>query len=382
MKRLAPAMAFAILATAAHADEANIGAAAATRGRYFGAAIDVNALDERPYRTLMGKQLTSATPENAMKWGEVERQRGEFDWSAADAFVAFAKAHGLKIRGHTLVWHSQLPRWLITGSFSSDEVKALMLAHVTTEVLRYKGSIYAWDVVNEPLADDGGWRPSIFYDAMGPDYIPLALKAAREADASAKLYINEYGAETAGAKQEALYRLVASLKARGVPLDGVGFQCHFVAGAAPNDLLETLRRFASLGVDVAVTELDLRIRLPATDEDYQVQTREYARRRFGLPDDAAMRRRDHVGLERRPLVGPRLFLGLWLGAAVRRELSRQAGGRRHRQGVRGPGAVEADKARWFATTWGRARRYDARTIFRRHCEERSAAKQSRPASTF
>ena len=108
-------MAFAILATAAHADEATFGAAAAASGRYFGAAIDVNALDERPYRTLMGKQLTSATPENAMKWGEVERQRGEFDWSAADAFVAFAKAHGLKIRGHTLVWHSQLPRWLITG---------------------------------------------------------------------------------------------------------------------------------------------------------------------------------------------------------------------------------------------------------------------------
>jgi endo-1,4-beta-xylanase len=211
-----------------------------------------------------------------MKWGEVERQRGEFDGSAADEFVTFGKAHGLKIRGHTLVWHSQLPRWLITGSFSPDDVKALMLAHITLEAARYKGSIYAWDVVNEPLTDDGGWRPSIFYDAMGPQYISLALKAAREADASAKLYINEYGAETAGAKQEALYRLVASLKAEGVPLDGVGFQCHFMAGAAPNDLLETMRRFASLGVDVAVTELDLRIRLPATDEDYQAQARDYA----------------------------------------------------------------------------------------------------------
>jgi endo-1,4-beta-xylanase len=277
VKNLAATTAFAILATAAHADQATLGAAAAASGRYFGAAIDVNALDERPYRTLMEKQLTSATPENAMKWGEVERQRGELDWSAADAFVAFAKAHGQKIRGHTLVWRGQLPRWLITGSFSPDEVKALMLAHVATEVLRYKGSIYAWDVVNEPLADDGGWRPSIFYDAMGPEYISLALKAAREADASAKLYINEYGAESAGPKQEALYRLVASLKKQGVPLDGVGFQSHFVAGAAPNDLMETLRRFASLGLDVAVTELDLRIRSPATAEDYQIQARNYAR---------------------------------------------------------------------------------------------------------
>jgi endo-1,4-beta-xylanase len=278
VKHLAAVTAFAILATAAHADEVTLGAAAAASGRYFGAAIDVNALGERPYRTLMEKQLTSATAENAMKWGEVEHQRGEFDGSAADEFVAFAKAHSLKIRGHTLVWHGQLPRWLISESFAPDEVKALMLAHVTTEVLRYKGSIYAWDVVNEPLADDGGWRPSIFYEAMGPEYISLALKAARQADASAKLYINEYGAETAGPKQEALYRLVASLKKEGVPLDGVGFQCHFVAGAAPNDLfLETMRRFASLGVDVAVTELDLRIRLPATEEDYQTQAKDYAR---------------------------------------------------------------------------------------------------------
>ena len=100
MKRLAPAMAFAILATTSHADEATFGAAAATSGRYFGAAIDVNALDERPYRTLMEKQLTSATPENAMKWGEVERQRGEFDWSAADEFVAFAKAQAQNPRPH------------------------------------------------------------------------------------------------------------------------------------------------------------------------------------------------------------------------------------------------------------------------------------------
>ena len=275
MKKLAATTALAILATAVRADEATLGAAAAASGRYFGAAIDVNALDERPYRTLMEEQLTSATAENAMKWGELERQRGEFDWSAADAFVAFAKAHGVKIRGHTLVWHSQLPRWLITASFAPSEVKALMLAHVATEVLRYKGSMYAWDVVNEPLADDGGWRPSIFYDAMGSKYVFLALKAARQADPSARLYINEYGAETAGPKQEALYRLVASLKKEGVPVDGVGFQCHFVAGAVPNDLAETMRRFAALGLDVAVTELDLRIRSPATAEDYQAQAKDY-----------------------------------------------------------------------------------------------------------
>ena len=254
-------------------------------------------------------------PENAMKWGEVERQRGELDWSAADAFVAFAKAHSLKVRGHTLVWHGHLPRWLITGSFSPNEVKALMLAHVATETARYKGSIYAWDVVNEPFADNGAWRPSIFYDAMGPDYISLALKAARQADASAKLYINEYGAETAGAKQEALYRLVAWLKAEGCR--STAWVSNATSSPAPRRttfskhaaLRLARRRRRGHRARSAHTAAGDGRRLPDPGAGLRA-------RRFGLPDDAAVRRRDHVGPERRPLVDPRLLFGLWLGAAV------------------------------------------------------------------
>jgi len=258
-------------------NELTIGAAAAATGRYFGAAIDVNALAEGPYRALAGNELTAVTPENAMKWGEVEPQRGVFDWRPADELVGFAKAHGQKIRGHTLVWHGQLPSWFVDGNFAPNEVKALMLAHVSTEVGRFKGSIYAWDVVNEPLADNGGWRDNIFLKAMGPDYVSLALNAAHKADPGAKLYVNEYGVETSGPKMEALYDLVASLKRDGVPIDGVGLQCHLVSGAAPGDLPDVMRRFASLGVDVAVTELDLRIRSPATERDLQTQAADYAR---------------------------------------------------------------------------------------------------------
>jgi endo-1,4-beta-xylanase len=280
MKSVFAAAAVALVAAgpavAGPAGEATLGAAAASTGRYFGGALDPDAFDERPYRELAATQLTSVTPENAMKWGLVEPLRGEFDWKGADALVAFAKANGQKIRGHTLVWHLQLPLWLVNGAFQPDELKDLMVAHITEEAGRYKGAIYAWDVVNEPFADDGKWRKSIWYDAMGPDYVSIALKAARAADPAAKLYINDYNVETDGPKMRALYDLVASLKHAGAPIDGVGLQSHFVAGAAPKDIQPVMEKFAGLGVDVAVTELDLRIRLPADDKALATQAADYA----------------------------------------------------------------------------------------------------------
>ena len=278
-----PIFAAAVVALAAsgsvasvRAGEATLGSAAGSADRYFGGALDPGAFDERPYRELAATQLTSVTPENAMKWGLVEPERGEFDWKGADSLVAFAEANRQKIRGHTLVWHSQLPLWLINGAFRPDEIKDLMVAHIAEEVGRYKGAIYAWDVVNEPFTDDGSWRRSIFYDAMGPDYIATALKAARAADPAAKLYVNDYNVETDGPKMQALYDLVASLKRAGAPIDGVGVQSHFAAGALPKDIQSVMEKFAGLGVDVAVTELDLRIRLPADEKALVTQAGDYA----------------------------------------------------------------------------------------------------------
>ena len=263
------------LAAPAEAGQVTLGSAAAASGRYFGAALDPGAFDEKLYRGLAATQLTSVTPENAMKWASVEPARGQFDWRGADALVAFAKAHGQKVRGHTLVWHSQLPPWLIQGQFSARELRDLMVAHIKTEAGRYRGAIYAWDVVNEPFADDGQWRKSIWYEAMGPDYVAIALQAARAADPDAKLYINDYGVETAGPKMRALHDLVASLKRDGAPIDGVGLQSHFVSGSAPADLAAVMAEFAAIGVDVAVTELDLRIRMPASKQALVTQGAEY-----------------------------------------------------------------------------------------------------------
>ena len=258
------------------ARELTLGAAAAVSGRYFGAALRTEALDDRRYRDLAARQLTCVTAEYEMKWGSVEPMRGQFDWTKADALVAFAKAHGQKIRGHNLFWHERLPQWLSRGSFSPTELKDLLVAHIATEAGRYKGAIYAWDVVNEPFADDGTWRRSIWYQAMGPAYVSIALRAARAADPKAKLYINEYNVETDGPKMRALYELVTSLKAAGAPIDGVGFQAHYIAGAAPKDLQSVMARFSALGLDVAVTELDLRIRLPATRRMLKAQAADYA----------------------------------------------------------------------------------------------------------
>ena len=136
--------------------------------------------------------------------------------------------------------------------------------HCSTLVGRYKGQIYSWDVINEPFNDDGTWRQDVFYNTLGTSYVQIALEAARSADPNAKLYINEYNIEYAGAKATALLNLVQTLKSQDVPLDGIGFQCHFILGEVPTDFQTQLSTFAAQGVEVAITELDIRMTLPST----------------------------------------------------------------------------------------------------------------------
>ena len=275
--RAALTLALWVFAGPAVAADATLQSAAALSGRYFGAALDPDDFDEKPYVQLATEQLGAVTPENQMKWAVVEPTRGVFNWRAADKLVAFAKANGQKIRGHNLVWHSQLPPWLIGGAFTPMELRQLMIDHIALEVGRYKGAIYAWDVVNEPFTDDGAWSTSLWQQAMGTDYVEIALRAARAADPQAKLYINDYNVESTGAKMRALYDLVVSLKRKSAPLDGVGFESHFVAGQTPDDLREVMHAFADLDVDVAVTELDVRIKMPPDAKSLGAQAADYAK---------------------------------------------------------------------------------------------------------
>jgi endo-1,4-beta-xylanase len=232
------------------------------------------------YAATLAAQFNSITAENAMKWAVVEPTQGTYDWTGADQIVAFAEAHDQKVRGHTLVWYNQLPDWLTSGTFTAAQLSDLLKTHISTEVGRYAGRVYAWDVVNEPLDDNGGMRSTIWYDKLGQQYIADAFTWARAADPTAKLYVNDYNIAGINSKSDALYSMVKALKAQGVPIDGIGIQGHlstqygFPAGIADN-----IARFADLGLEVTITEADVRMKLPATPFQQTTQA-DYYRQLF------------------------------------------------------------------------------------------------------
>ncbi|GAA0898019.1 endo-1,4-beta-xylanase [Virgisporangium ochraceum] len=248
-------------------------------GLKIGAAAQPTALaGNEGYRTVLSREFDSVTSENQLKWDIIEPSRGLFDWSSADALIGFAEANGQSVRGHTLVWHDALPGWLANGSFSPEELRNLLRDHIHAVVGRYKGRVDAWDVVNEAVADNGGrLRRSPWMDALGPGYIADALRWAHEADPAARLYINDYAVEAANMKSDALYNIAAGLRRDGVPLHGVGFQSHLALGADLTTLGANLRRFADLGLDVAITEMDVRLPLPATAAQHAEQADLYTR---------------------------------------------------------------------------------------------------------
>lgn len=235
---------------------------ATAQGKYFGSATDNPELPDAAYAATLGSEFGQLTPGNSMKWDTTEPVRGQFDFTKGDVITDFAQQHGQTVRGHTLVWHSQLPGWV--GALPSAQVEAALTNHVTMEATHYRGAVSAWDVVNEPFNEDGTFRTSPFYTAMGSDYIATALRAAHAADPDAKLYVNDYNIEGLGAKSDAMYALVSALLDEGVPLDGVGMQAHLaVQYGFPYQMRANMQRFADLGLDVAVTELDVRMQLPA-----------------------------------------------------------------------------------------------------------------------
>jgi endo-1,4-beta-xylanase len=284
-RRLRLAAAFAALLTTATMTAALAAAGPASaasslkslaeaNGRYFGTAMTQNMLSNSTVTNLAVQQFDMVTPGNEMKWDTTEPSNGSFNFGPGDQIVSFAQSHGMRVRGHNLVWHSQLPSWV--SSLPLNQVQAAMETHITTEVSHYRGEVYSWDVVNEPFNDDGTFRQDVFYNAMGSGYIADALRTAHAADPNAKLYLNDYNIEGENAKSNAMYSLVQSLLAQGIPINGVGFESHFILGQVPSTLLANMQRFAALGVDVAITELDDRIQLPATSADLSQQASDFA----------------------------------------------------------------------------------------------------------
>ncbi|MET7859323.1 endo-1,4-beta-xylanase [Streptomyces sp. NPDC005318] len=248
-----------VLSLAGTADAAGtLGASAAAKGRYFGTAVAANHLGEAQYASTLDTEFNAATPENEMKWDAVEGTRNSFNYSAADQIVSHAQGKGMKVRGHTLVWHSQLPGWV--GGLAAADLRTAMNNHITQVMTHYKGKIYAWDVVNEAYQDgsSGARRSSPFQDKLGDGFIEEAFRTARAADSGAKLCYNDYNTDGQNAKSNAVYNMVKDFKQRGVPIDCVGFQSHFNSNSpVPSDYQANLQRFADLGVDVQITELDI-----------------------------------------------------------------------------------------------------------------------------
>jgi endo-1,4-beta-xylanase len=245
-------------------------------GVVVGTAVDAQALRKDGYRTEVAREFSSVTPENAMKWEVTEPERGKFEFDDADRIVDFARANGMRVRGHTLVWHIQNPQWLREGTFSRAELIDILHEHIARVVGRYRGRVASWDVVNEAVRDDGTLRPSLWLQRIGPEYIALAFKFAHEADPDATLFYNEIGAEGDSDKSTAVYKMLETLRARGVPVGGIGFESHFNLEGPPPTFRRTMERFAKLGLHVAVTEADVRVRLPASGSELQVQADSYA----------------------------------------------------------------------------------------------------------
>jgi endo-1,4-beta-xylanase len=256
-------------ASAASGGSDALRALAARIGLRFGTAVIPTDLDTPSYAAILADQFSVVTPGNAMKWGSVEPERGVFDWSDADKLVAFAEKHGQLVRGHTLLWHNQLPDWLTTGvdngTISATELASLLKQHIFTEVTRYRGRIWQWDVANEFFtdADPSGINPNDFWIShLGPDIIPQAFRWAHEADPHALLFYNDYniaGEDGTNAKSDAVYAWLRQMLKQGVPIHGVGDQGHLdTQYGFPTQMAADLQRYADLGLKVAITEADVR----------------------------------------------------------------------------------------------------------------------------
>ena len=234
---------------------------------YFpiGVAVSPRLMNDSPESALILKEFNAMTPENAMKMGPIHPEENRYNWADADKIADFAVKNNLKLRGHTLCWHSQTPAWFFKDSTGKQVTKEVLLQrmkrHITDVVTRYKGKIYAWDVVNEAVQDGGTevYRKSKFLEIIGEEYIQKAFEFAHEADPKAQLFYNDYDTENK-VKRDKIYLIVKGLVEKGVPIHGVGLQAHWsFYEPTAQELEESITKFANLGLKVQITELDVSV---------------------------------------------------------------------------------------------------------------------------
>ncbi|CAM3904794.1 endo-1,4-beta-xylanase [Lederbergia lenta] len=227
---------------------------------YFsiGSAVSTNTI--KLHDSLLKNHFNSITAENEMKFEHLQPKDNQFTFENADRLVTFAKENGMQMRGHALVWHNQTPDWVFENT-SRSELLSRMKNHIFTVVDRYKGDIGSWDVVNEAIADECGklLRASKWLEIIGEDFIEKAFEYAHEADSTAKLFYNDYN-ESHPEKREKIYMLVKSLVDRDIPIHGIGLQGHWnLADPNKDDIRMAIENYASLGLDLHITELDMSV---------------------------------------------------------------------------------------------------------------------------
>ncbi|WP_145136154.1 endo-1,4-beta-xylanase [Paenibacillus sp. Y412MC10] len=233
--------------------------------QHFRIGAAVNPRTIRSQELLLAHHFNSITAENEMKFVSVHPEEGVYTFEDADLLADFAGRHQMAMRGHTLVWHNQTPDWLFEDSQGRPAGKALLLerlrSHIDTVVGRYKGRLYAWDVVNEVIADEGDalLRPSKWLDIAGPEFIARAFEYAHDADPEALLFYNDYN-ESHPAKRDKIYALVKSLLEQGAPIHGIGLQAHWnLFDPSLDDIRAAIEKYASLGLQLQLTELDVSV---------------------------------------------------------------------------------------------------------------------------
>ncbi len=242
---------------------------AEARGIRFGTAVGSEQLADPAYTSVLASEFDLIVSENHMKWGPIHPGPTTYNFAEADAEVAFAEAHGMAVRGHNLAWYSQNPTWLTSGTWTPSEADALLRGHIDSVAGHYAGRLAQWDVVNEGVAANGSGRSYLWSQLLGyPGYIDTAFHQAHQADPAAALYYNDFGIERPGRKFDGVLALVRAMQTRNVPIDGVGFQSHLslqhCTARCTNDFLRNMLAIDALGLDVAVTELDVAIPEPTT----------------------------------------------------------------------------------------------------------------------
>lgn len=224
----------------------------------FGAAVNAGLLrSNSAYKALVVKEYSSLTAENAMKFATLHPAENTYNWTDADEIVALAQANGKRIHGHTLNWYKSLPTWVTNFQGDTQAWENLLKTHIQTVVAHFKGKVASWDVVNEAFEEDGTYRNSIWVQKLGTDYIARAFQYAHQADPDALLFYNDYGHEYGATKRTAILNLANDLKARGIPIHGIGMQMHTRHNQTDANITLAITLAAATGLKVHISELDI-----------------------------------------------------------------------------------------------------------------------------